>query len=97
MKQLTLIEYTNLYGGNCTMGYHVEIDKPCTVEELIKEILKRNEWGNIIIQKEIPLNIKYDNDKLISEIPPQYLKQNIHLATAYGGWSNMDYIIHLEN
>ena len=93
MRQLTLVEY----GENCTMGYHVEIDKPCTVEELIKEILKRNEWGNITIQIENPLNLKYDNDKLISQLPSQYCKRNIHIVTAHGGLSNIDYIIYLEN
>ena len=88
--------------GDCTAGYAVTLDKEYTVEELINEVLVRNEWGYIGIYNEgqswfergTP-NCEYRQNKLVTEMQKEVLPMKIKSVTASGGWSRMDYVIRL--
>ena len=88
--------------GDCTAGYAVTLNKDYTVEDLIKEVLTRDEWGCIGIYNEGQTwfdkgtpNCEYRRGKLVTEMDKEFLPMKIKSVTARGGWSCMDYIIHL--
>lgn len=89
-------------GGDCTAGYVVTLDKEYTVEELIKEVLTRNQWGYIGIYNEGQAlfergtpNCEYRQDRLVTEMQKEVLPMKIKSVMASGGWSRMDYVIRL--
>ena len=89
--------------GDCTAGYEVELSKQYTVNEFISDVLKRNEWGYIVIYDESQAwfnkgnpYCEYRNDKMVTEMNKEYLDRIIASVTAMGGWSNMDYKLKLE-
>ena len=79
--------------GDCTALYSVELDKPYTIDEFIKEVLKRKEWGYIETD-DGNFKCEYKENKIIiTEIPDEILTKPIIKVRANGGWSRMDYII----
>lgn len=88
--------------GDCTALYSVELSKPYTVKEFIKEVLKRKEWGYIGIENRFgesifgDPNCEYKGKTIITEnLPEEILSQPIKKVRASGGWSRMDYIIEI--
>lgn len=88
--------------GDCTAGYSVELSKEYTIKEFIDEVLKSNEWGAIGIydenqswfEKGNPY-CEYKRGELISKLPDEFLDKPIKKVDADGGWSLMDYKIHI--
>ena len=95
-------------GGDCCAPYDVEIlwPKP-TVGEFIDAVVRAKvgnggtEWGYIGIHKHgsifgEPL-CEYQHGKIVSDnIPDNIKEKRIHIVTANGGWSRMDYRIYLH-
>lgn len=83
--------------GDCTALYSVEMDKPYTVKEFIKQVLKRKEWGYIEIENRYgDPKCEYKGKTIITEnLPEEILSQPVVKVRASGGWSRMDYIIEL--
>ena len=78
--------------GDCTALYSVEMTKPYTVGEFIKEVLKRKEWG--YIETDDGDKCEYKRSIIISNnIPIESMLKNIIKARAHGGWSRMDYVL----
>lgn len=76
-------------GGDCCAPYNVELDRQYTFGELLDEILSRGEWGEISFAG---YRFKYNRDK-ISPCPDGLRDCPVTEATAYGGWSLMDYVV----
>lgn len=72
------------------------------MQEFIKKVLTRKEWGYIgILRKDKKTifgdpNCEYKNNNLLSFLPDEYLNKIISEVSASGGWSRMDYLIKLE-
>lgn len=88
--------------GDCTAGYAVSMTKEYSVREFIAEVLTLNEWGDIGIYKENQAWFEsgdpyctYKRDKLITTMSDEVLDKKVIKATASGGWSNMNYILHI--
>ena len=88
--------------GDCTALYSVEMTKPYTVREFIKQVLKRKAWGYIGIENRFgesifgDPNCEYKGSKIITEeLPEEILNQPFVKVRASGGWSRMDYIIEI--
>jgi hypothetical protein len=86
--------------GDCTALYSVEMDKPYTVKEFIKQVLKRKEWGYIGIEDNDSIfgepKCEYKGKTIITEnLPEEILSQPVVKVRASGGWSRMDYIIEI--
>ncbi len=78
--------------GDCTALYSVEMTKPYTVGEFIKEVLKRKEWG--YIETDDGDKCEYKGSKILStDIPDETLSKPVIKARAHGGWSRMDYVL----
>lgn len=78
--------------GDCTALYSVEMTKPYTVGEFIKEVLKRKEWG--YIETDDGDKCEYKQTKIISnDIPEEAMNKTVIKARAHGGWSRMDYVL----
>ena len=91
--------------SDCTAGFNVRLSKPCTVGELVDEILstRTNEWCYIgIFKPGISYifgdpNCKYNFGSLVTgPLPDDILSRTIKEVRADGCWSRMDYIIKLE-
>ena len=89
--------------GDATAMYSVEMTKPYTVGEFIEEVLTRDEWGSIGIFDEDQAwfqsgnpSCEYKRDELLSELPKDVQNEVVLKAEAHGGWSNMDYKLHLK-
>ena len=84
--------------GDCTAPYDVIFNRECTVREFVDEVLKKKEWGIIFIGSRYSGSprISYSGDKLKSSaFPDDILDKTIQSATSRGGWTNMDYILHI--
>ncbi len=89
---------------DCTAPYDVKFDKPYTIGELVNEVLttRRNGWGDFEVReggswfKPTICRVDYRYGKLMGELPEDIAKLPIVRATAYGGWSAMDYNIIVE-
>ena len=82
-------------GGDCTAPYDVDLSRPCTLQELIKEILARKEWGYIWVKGVV--GVEYTREgKIRGSIPAESLTRNVKEAKASGGWSRMDYDVLLD-
>lgn len=91
--------------GDCTAPYHVVLNRVCTVGEFINEVLTKNEWGHIGIDRSsegIDRRIfgdpvcNYKKDTLLNCLPDEWLDKTIKSVKADGGWSRMDYLITVE-
>ena len=76
--------------------------KNVTVKRLVKKILKRKEYGRIELTYPYPeiyglKEYRYGNRKLLDKIPKKYLNKIVARCVANGGYSNMDYVIHIYN
>lgn len=95
---------THAPGGDACAPYDVKFDKPHTVGEFVNEVLttRKNEWGSFDLRHngcgyfDRFLSVKYRYGELIGELPEDITKLSIIGATAYGGWSAMDYNITVE-
>lgn len=86
---------------DCTTRYAVVLDKEYTVSEFIAEVLTMKEWGRIGID---PIssgvsgifgnpNCEYSGDKLITNLPDEWLDATIVSVKSSGGYTLMDYIL----
>lgn len=85
-------------GGDCTAGYKVQFSNEYTVREFIEEVLKKHpgEWGDIKL-KNLEARTKYRYGTLVKQnFPDQLPDSKIVKAYAVGGYSNMDYILTIE-
>ena len=80
---------THPAGGDCTAPYDVTLDHDYTFDELVNEILLRNEWGYINFGG---YRFEYRYNKC-DNIPENLLTIPVKKVTASGGWSRMDYYI----
>lgn len=83
---------------DCTIPYNVVFRNECTVREFIDEVLKKNEWGYVIIGSYFNgPRIEYTHDKIVSGVFSQdILNAKISNATAHGGWTRMDYMLDIR-
>ena len=92
--------------GDCTCGYKVLLDKEYTVQEFVDTVLteKNKEWGYIGIydpsdfigRTSGSLCIEYRYGEIKSEkFRNDILSQIILSVSASGGWSRMDYVLHI--
>lgn len=85
--------------GDQCYPYNVLMDRRYTVEELVKEIAATtapSEWGKFEVRTvgAVPVfTCKYHQNQLEKVIPNKVGSQTVVKATAYGGWSLMDYCI----
>lgn len=96
---------TTPVGGDCTAGYHVNLDKEYTLQEFIDTVITNNkgEWGGIKIARRdcawynYP-TIGYRYGEITNEpnIPKKVYGYKVKSVSACGGWTNMDYIVTLE-
>lgn len=86
---------------DCTTPYDVVFHKECTVQEFIEEVLKKNEWGSIIIGSHYDYNnprIEYKHDKIVSgAFCLDIMDARITKAIARSGWTNMDYMLDIRS
>ncbi|MCM1440137.1 MAG: hypothetical protein NC131_13185 [Roseburia sp.] len=87
--------------GDCSSHYKIELKQPCTMAQFVEFVNQRGEWGCVYIN---PINYfdalaKYRYDTHIKNKPLEmsqpYLNRRIARIEAHGGWSNMDYYVHL--
>lgn len=78
--------------------FHVSFDKDMTIREFIDEVLTKNTWGFIYVNdiNNPSADCEYRQNVLISELPSDMLDYEIEKVTASGGWTRMDYTIHLK-
>lgn len=89
--------------GDATSRYELVFRKEYTVKEFVEWCLTQDEWGSIGIhdpeqawfQRGNPY-CEYNRGTLKSNMPRKFINKKIEKATASGGWSNMDYILHLK-
>ena len=85
--------------GDCTALYLVELTKEYTVVEFIKEVLTKKEWGKIGVydrdERFESSNCEYNGKELQTQMPEAFLNKKIDKVTARGGWSRMDYTLHI--
>lgn len=90
---------------DCTAPYDVQLDKPYTVAEFIREILvaRPNEWGKFYVRRKgsdwmdrmAVIEYRYgkmesrDGEKLV--IPEEFATLSIKEVEARGGYTAMDY------
>lgn len=85
-----------------TSEWYVYLDKPYTVGQFIKAILKERpyEWGYITIYNDIyneRKSCKYYNGVLTNyEITPEISRKPIQSVGCTGAFNNKDYIIELK-
>ena len=88
-------------GSDCTGPYNVSLNDTYSVGDFINDILRQQEWGYIGIYDSKSVfgdpYCEYRGDRLLSNMPAEYLKRKIKRAKASGGWSRMDYLIWLED
>lgn len=87
--------------SDCTAPYNVLLEDTYNVGDFINDILHQREWGYIGIYDGKSVfghpYCEYKGDKLLSNMPEEYLNRKIKYAKASGGWSRMDYLIWLED
>jgi len=92
--------------GDCTCGYNVKLDREYTVKDFIDTVLseRAGEWGYIGIYDQSDFvgrhfgnpNAEYRYGKLVSyNFPEDILSKEIKSVSASGGWSRMDYVLHI--
>ena len=92
--------------GDATANYDVEVDKECrTLFEFVAVVLleKQNEWGTIYPLKDDMSwlgahGIEYSHGAITNNpnrLEEKYEGWVIDRVTANGGWSSMDYYVHL--
>lgn len=88
--------------GDCTCGYKVLLDKEYTVKEFVDTVLseRNKEWGYIGIYNPSDFfentRIEYKHGEIKSEkFGNDILSKKIMSASASGGWSRMDYVLHV--
>lgn len=97
MEKLEIIrEGYGPVSGDCTQRFRITLNRNCTLEEFIRAVLEKNEWGYITI----PMcgECEYRGNKVlrstfgVSALESEINPMNI---TASGGWSRMDYRVEL--
>ena len=97
------LEMSGAERSDCTAPYKVIITEDGTLKELIDEILtnRKNDWGYIGIYSDKSFfgdpRMEYRYGKSIGrEALAAYEDKKVRMAKADGGWSNMDYVVVLE-
>jgi len=98
---MIILEQISETFGDCTALYSVEMTKPYTVKEFIKQVLRKKEWGYVGIENKYGESIfgdprcEYKGSKLITEMPKEVLDKPVLRASASGGWTRMDYTLEI--
>lgn len=94
---------TSEESGDCSAYYDVILDKPHTVGEFINLVLieRKGEWGKFEIYSPNVSWLDYEKYEyrygvLNDAIPKNLLEKKIISIKANGGWTNMDYLLKLE-
>lgn len=87
--------------GACDYSYSIKFNRECTVGEFIDYVLTIvNEWGYVGIDSHNDIfgdpHCEYRYGKLLYEMPSDVLDKKVVSANATGGWTRMDYILHLS-
>lgn len=88
--------------SDCSTDYDVKLRKEVKLSELIGEILKRKEWGDINVKMEKDwLNwpkLEFSYGKIIeNKIPKKFMNKKVARLTSNGGWTQMHYYVEIEN
>lgn len=97
---------TTPVSGDCICRYGIILDREYTVKDFIDTVLseRAGEWGYIGIYDQSDFvgrhfgnpNAEYRYEKLVSDnFPEDILNKEIKSVSASGGWSRMDYILHI--
>lgn len=81
-------------GSDCTARYSVTIKDGTTIEEFMKEVLSRNEWGYVNIDRHP--RIEYKRGSIVEGEWEDVKDAEVVMADAHGGWSRMDYRLLIE-
>lgn len=101
---------THAESRDCTAPYDVQLDKPYTVAEFVREVLvtRPNEWGNFYVRHKGSrwldriATVEYRYGKMESrnsektEVPEEFNSLPVLEVKARGGWSAMDYDLIIE-
>lgn len=88
-----VFKQNGMTSGDCTTPYVVKTNRDCNVNELLKKILSRGEWGNIGI-KGRGISVEYKGDEIKKGFfDDDILNCKVKDIIASGGYSNMNYFI----
>lgn len=99
MRKFNLIHLSGPHGDE-TSYYEVSFPEEMTVEEFIPAIIEQypGEWGSIKVSNKYIVDYKRGEWKITNKEFYESIKNNkIRSINSNGGWSNMDYIIQIEN
>lgn len=83
-------------GQDGTSGYEVTVNRACTLYELIRTVLTRNEWG-CISTTSFEGSCEYKGKEVtMSSFSYSTLEREVGEIRASGGWSRMDYRVTLK-
>ena len=78
--------------GDCSYLYELKFTSPMTVGDFINEVLKKGEWGYIMIEER---RMEYRHDKMLYGMWDDIKDCEVVPISAHGGWSRMDYELKL--
>lgn len=102
MTKLFDLRQAGATSSDCTAPYDVIFHKQCTVREFVDYVLTSDEWGYIGVYKRGSIFgdpcCEYSYGKLkTNPLPEGVLSKIIVCAEASGGWTRMDYQLHLAS
>lgn len=77
--------------GDCSYSYDVDFNGLCSVNEVVKFILSRGEWGEIFVNDNFC--IEYKKDLLFGNFPKELITAEVDHIKANGGWTLMYFYI----
>lgn len=90
---------THADGSDCTAPYRLNIIGTPSVDEVVADILSREEWGSITVysdrRKEKVCGMYYDHNTTANTMTG-YNNHIVISGNSVGGWSNMDYVLHIR-
>ena len=88
--------------GDENASFACSLDQEYTVHSLIPRLIRSGEYGDIFIKDPhtgwSTLRVKagrYEGGAFISALTPEIAARKVSEVTGTGGWSKMDYVIHL--
>lgn len=94
-------EQSGVESRDCMAPYKVHLNRTCTLQELIDEILKRGEYGYIGVESKLSVRgnpcCEYRQGEIQnSSFTEKDLKSLVGVVNARGGWYSMDYSVTLK-